>query len=64
MSRGKLPVGEKRSEMIFALLRPRERRELDKVAQQADLSRSVVVRKAINEFVARHGSEKEIAADG
>lgn len=61
MSRQKLSAGEKRTEMLWALLRPKEMRALDKVAQRADLSRSVVVRTAINEFLARHGGEKEIA---
>ncbi len=60
MSRAKLPKNERRSEMIFTLLRKRELKELDRMAKKADLSRSVIVRQAINEFLSRRG-KKQIA---
>ena len=63
MGRPRLPKKERRTEPQNTLLRPSEMRELDKLAKQADLSRSVVVRQAICEWLQKHGSE-ELTASG
>lgn len=60
--RPKLSKAERRTETIFALLKPKEMRQLDKVAKQADQSRSATIRAAINEYLARR-SQKVIATN-
>ncbi len=57
MVRPKLRPGEKRTETIYALLKPKEIKELDRLAKAADLSRSATVRAAINEYVSRRGQK-------
>lgn len=62
MAREKLPAGKKRDVMIYFRVRPREARELEKLARNADLSRSSIIRQLVNESLARR-AKKVLAAN-
>ncbi|KKN36933.1 hypothetical protein LCGC14_0768560 [marine sediment metagenome] len=47
----KLPPGERRSEPVFVLLRPRELQQVDKIAEKEGKSRAQVLRES---FLDRH----------
>ena len=61
MGRPKLPVDEARSVVVTAMVRPTEQALLAERAKQLDTSRSVLVRRALLEFLAQ---QEPVAAAG
>lgn len=65
MARHRFPEGEARSEMLYTLVRPRERDALDAVAAGQGRSRSHVIRQAVLQYTSQHqdGDHNQAVAD-